>query len=351
MSHKIPEALEPLLPSCAALDRLVYLVGPVRGGTSILHRAMNIHPCALVPPTLSNFMPHVWRYRNKVHDRLLRGIMRMPEWWNEYAIRQRLGQEQFAFYLRTVNSALSERDLASMYKLYPITFALNPEFKKDPKAIVCWHDKQNDWRYLNTIARAFPHGKFIFVARDPRSVALSAGVRAAVKSGEIVRNPRRGDLVGIALYWRFLLQRCLDVAGRYPDRCLLIRYEDFLTTPAKTLNRIFSFTVGKTIDEAAIESGLRKMIGAPTNSGKAYSGINTEPLARWKTELHPEDISLVERFTAPTARKLGYDIERTGGLVSAFRSLDELSGRSMQIKAGLKTLLSEAYELQIKAPT
>jgi hypothetical protein len=350
MMSEFPPELMPHLPPAAALDRLVYLVGPARGGTSILHYAMNVHPRTMVLPNVSHFNQRLWRYHRKVHDRMLRDILRLPKFWSERDARQRLG-EHHPVYTRLVNRSLASGDLAQLYKLYPINYALNPAFTKDVSGIACWHDKQNDWRYLGAILQAFPRGRFIMVVRDPRSVALSASRRVAMKAGATAAYPRREDIITMALYWRFLVQRCLDVAGRHPDRSIVVRYEDFVTAPAATLNRVFALTTGETMDETAIEQKLMVAYGGSTNDWKGdYVGVSREPLERWKTELEPDDIALVEQLTGPTARKLGYDVPGGDRLIPILRSLNGISERSLRVRSMLKTLLSEAYETQIRAP-
>jgi hypothetical protein len=351
MINPIPAELARDLPSAAVLDRLVYLVGPARGGTSVLHQAMNIHPQTLVLPNVTHYLQRVWRYHRKVHHRMLQEIIQMPTFWDGRVARKRLGDERYPLFRQVTNRALDSHDLAEMYKLYPMMFALTPGFTKSLPDIACWHDKENDWRFLVPLARAFPSGKFIFVVRDPRSVALSGGVRLAIKAGERTKYPPRGELITMALYWRLLVQRCLDIAGRYPDRSLVVRFEDFLENPVRTLNRVFTFTIGAPMDDAAVEGALSSVSGGATNSWAGdYSGVSREPLDRWKSVLQAEDIAVVEQITAPTAQKLGYDIARKDGLLPMLRNLQSVNGGSARLKTTLKALLSEAYEMQIRAP-
>jgi hypothetical protein len=351
MTTEIPTELAPDLPSAAVLDRLVYLVGPARGGTSVIHHAMDIHPQTLVLPNVTHYLQRVWRYHRKVHLRMLQEIIRMPSFWDDRAARKRLGEERYPLLRRVINRSLDSHELAEMHKLYPMMFALTPAFTKNLQGLACWHDKENDWRYLGELARAFPLGKFIFVVRDPRSVSLSGGVRLAVKAGERTKYPPRGELITMALYWRLLVQRCLDIAHKYPDRSIVVRFEDFIEAPAQTLNRIFEFTTGAPMDAATVERGLGAMSGGGTNSQTAdYSGISREPLDRWKSMLTAEDVAVVEQITAPTAQKLGYDIARKDGLLPMLRNLQNVNGGSARLKATLKALLSEAYEMQIRTP-
>ena len=342
MSFEIPREIAALAPSSDALDRLVYLIGPARGGTSIIHRSMNVHPNTLVLPNVSYFMQRVWRYRNKVHERLLHDILRMPGFWDNNALRSRLSEEQYSAHRQLVNAALASRDLAQLYKLYPLTYSLTGASGKDPGAVKVWHDKQNDWRYLDPLAKAFPKAKFIFVMRDPRSVALSGSLRVSAKAGEVAEARKRDDVVNVALYWRFLSQRCLDFAKGYPGRAIFVRFEDFMTSPVETMNRVFSFTMDAPMEEAALRTALATVRGGGTNVTSEYTGVSTEPLARWKEALGAQEIDMIEVLTAPTARKLGYDIERPDGAFAMLRRLREVGGR-----AAAKALLCEGYDLKL----
>lgn len=342
--------LAELVPRATALERMVYLVGPARGGTSVIHMAMDVHPKALVLPGVTHFLQHVWRYRRKVHERLLRLILRSAQAWNNDAILTRLDKEQNTEFTRLVNAAFKQRELAPLYKLYPVAYALSPDCKKVPSDIACWHDKSNDWRYLGPLAAAFQAARFIFVVRDPRSVALSGALRMSLKEGKTVARAEPASLVDMALYWRLMVQRCLDFAQRHPERCRIVRFEDFLAAPTTTLQQLFRFTVGHAPPDAEIEMGLARVIGGASNdAGERYHGISREPLQRWRTALAPEDITLVEQLTAPTARKAGYEIGRRSGVAGSLRALRALGGGKARARAAAKVLIEEAYERRVRA--
>jgi len=344
-----PSRLAALVPGPAALERMVYLVGPARGGTSVIHMAMDVHPKALVLPGVTHFLQQVWRYRNKVHERLLRMILRSAQCWHNDAILARLDADQNAEFIRLVNAAFKSRGLAPLYKLYPVAYALSPDFAKIPSEIACWHDKSNDWRHLGPLAAAFPAAKFIFVVRDPRSVALSGALRMSVKEGEAVARADAASLIDMALYWRLMVQRCLAFAQRHPERCRIVRFEDFLAAPAVTLRELFRFTVGDAPTEEVIERGLANVIGGASNEAGEYRGISREPMQRWRTALAPSDIALVEQVTAPTARKAGYEIGRGRGVAGSLKAVRLLDGAKARARATAKVLIEEVYELRVRA--
>ena len=351
MSNVTPSTLEPLLPTDVALQRLVYLVGPVRGGTTLMQMVMNLDPRALVLPKVTHFMQNVWPYRRKVHERLLRQIIRLGPTWDQKAIDERLNREQRAEFARIVNEAFASRDLASLYKLLPTAYALSPQFMKQPANIVCWQDKSNDWRHFGAIARAFPQSRFIFLIRDPRSVVLSGAGRMALKAGETMPSLKPANIVAMSLYWRLLAQRCLDFAHRHPERSRLVRYEDFLAEPAKTLQGLFCFTSGESPALADIEIGLSQVGGGSTlDPGETYSGISRAPQERWRTAMTQEQADYVAQVTAPTATRFGYDIRRssnTRDLLAPFRAV---MGHGSAVPNVAKLMIEEAYELLLHTP-
>ncbi len=339
-----------LLPSPAALERLVYLVGPARGGTSVMHAAMEAHPEALVLPGVSHFLQQVWRYRDVVHERLLRQIIQLNA-WDQSGLETRLDAAQTAEFRRIVNAAFAARDLAALYKLLPIAHALSPSFVKSPAGIVCWHDKSNDWRYLGALARAFPAARFIFVVRDPRSVVLSGALRLSAKSGEAAPRLDAANIVDMALYWRLIVQRCLHFAHRHPERSRVVRFEDFVADPVGTLKALFDFTAGRVPADDEIERGLTRVIGGATNNpGALYHGISNEPLARWQTAMPADQLALVAQLTAPTAGKLGYEITRRRGPFASVSALGSVGRLRPRARATAKALIEEAWEPFVRLP-
>lgn len=340
-----PTGLAHLLPSPAALDRLVYLVGPARGGTSVIHAAMDANPAALVLPGVTHFLQQVWRYRNVVHDRLLRQIIQLGQAWDQEAIQARLDPAQNAEFRRIVNAAFAAKDMRSLYHLLPIAYALSPAFAKPPSQITCWHDKSNDWRHLGVLSRAFPQARFIFVVRDPRSVVLSGALRESLKAGEVVPRLEHASVVDMALYWRLMVQRCLSFAQHQPDRSRIVRFEDFLEAPVAVLRDLFHFTVGRAPDDDAIARAISGIAGSTSNDPAArYRGVSREPLARWKSAMSADQVALVAQLTAPTARKLGYDIARAGGLIRSFRALGRGGGSRARLRGAAKIAIEEAWE-------
>ena len=66
-----------------ALERLVYLVGSPRGGTTVITRSFYLSERVFACPNPTRFTHRVWRHRNKVDGRLLTEIFKMPTFYHE----------------------------------------------------------------------------------------------------------------------------------------------------------------------------------------------------------------------------------------------------------------------------
>ena len=305
-----------------ALERFVYVVGMARGGTSVIRDAMGIHENILMLPGMTHFMNQVWRYRNKVHDRLLRQIFQLPECYREAAVLRDLDKEKSRALQVYIQEAFNSRDLKRMWQLYPVVYALDRENnKKSPGEITWWGDKANDFYGVEKVHRSFPMGKFIFVVRDPRGVAASMAKRAAVKKTvSYDATIEEDELIRASISWRNMTQRMLRFAARYRGRALLVRYEDFLRTPAEKLNEIFDFLTGIPLSGDVIERRLDGLSYGATNvPDERGKGLSKAPLERWKNDLSDEQVKRIGEITGETARRVGYSLEGSLSTATIFR--------------------------------
>ena len=322
------------VPSSDALARLVYLVGPARGGTSIIHEAMDLHPNTLVLPT-SHFLDHPWRYRNRVHDRLWRIIMRLPSFYDPRGVLETLEPETATALRRYITQTLRDKRFAPLYQLYPLVYSLDSRNQKDPRQITCWHDKSNSRRDIDLVKKYLPRARFVFVTRDPRSVVLSHARRAQIRASEDRSSALdQLEIINAGMYWRSMMQVLIRFAAKHPGSTLQVRFEDFLRRPVDTLNRIFTFTVGEPIHADVLERGLQRLRGGASNrKDERYCGISSAPMDRWRTDMSASDVELIGALTWPTARKLGYDVSPPEDHLQAAKALMRIRGRREQIRA------------------
>lgn len=302
-----------------ALERLIYIVGSARGGTSVFMDAMDAHDRILMLPGMTHFLNQVWRYRKRVHQRLLRQIFRLPSFFRVERVVKNMPQDRTVELYRYIDRVLLSADLRLMWQLYPLIYALDPDNQKNPKRVLAWGDKANDVFGLDDAAKAFPEGKFILLFRDPRSVSLSQARRVhLMETRERSRTADELKLIEASISWRNMAQRMLALEKRYgEDRALRVKFEDFVGHPEEIMNRVFDFVLGRMMDKEELQNRLSKLSygtsNDPIENGK---GVSSRPLDRWKTLLTESQKGYVAKIAGPTARKLGYDVHSYGKEVS-----------------------------------
>jgi len=150
---------------------------------------------------------------------------------------------------------------------------------------------------LPTLERVFPHAKYVYLVRDPRSVIPSTiKLWKSLSSVHGYGTPMRETLVDdvLSLFQR-MDERFEQTRGLVPDqRLIVLRYEDFIRDPVAELRRIYEqFNLG---DFTAAESRLREAVASK---------------ADYKPNRHPPDEALQAKIAAACgayADRFGYKL-------------------------------------------
>jgi hypothetical protein len=310
---------------------------------------MGVHDEILALPGMTHFMNQVWRYRKKVHMRLLRQIFRMPGFYDESGVAQSLEEPKGRQLRQYIDEALESRDLKRMWQIYPLLYGLDKRNKKNPNEIRAWADKANDFYGVSRIASAFPEGKFIFILRDPRGAVASLAKRMAVKEAHTfeaaVDNTK---VIEAAISWRWMTQRSLRFKKVHPEKSFLIKLEDFLSNPVGSLNGIFEFTIDKKVPEDILSRRLDALAyGTSHQAGVLGKGIHQEPIERWRKMLGDRQLRIVEALTGKTALKAGYLVGATKTILPSKTILKLIPGSKRKLLNIAKIAYLQAYETLI----
>jgi hypothetical protein len=186
---------------------------------------------------------------------------------------------------------------------------------------VRWVGKSNSNDVCSEALRTlFPDAKFLHVVRDPRAVFASRRRRLLNRLGHYGKAHR------LVREWNRSarqIEKLQDDAGRY----LWIRYEDLVTHPRESLEKICPF--------AGIE--LVPQLFEPTRAGRQWLGnatfhstfnnISAEAADLWRNELTPDEIWWVELHCRDGMRLAGYPLETEAGF-SLARWCKRLPGES-----------------------
>ncbi len=327
------------------LERLVYFVGPTRGGTGIIARSFFLIDPVFAFPNYVQFTKNIWRYRYAVKPLLLHRLFKLPAFYREQQALKSLPPPERQKLQRRIRDAFATRHLGRMYQLYPLIYALDQDCPKDTSRVRCWADKANDTFGLFAMPRYLPQAKFVFIARDPRAVVASAQRQSLMASGEEESATARPPaLVASCIYWRNMMQTLLRFARRYPDRTMFVHYEDFVAAPEETLNGLLDFAVSEHVNEDTLQDLVQRFNyprkHEPSGGGV---GIDQRPLSRWRRMLSPQEIDIATSLTWRTGRKLGYDIEAMP-MRAAVRAVGRLKGWRNRAVAAAKLAYLEMME-------
>jgi hypothetical protein len=303
-------------------ERLIYVVGNARGGSTFTNSAVGIHPKILCVEWNDITFAEIWPHIGKLNETELREKLLRPKHYREPVAAENIGEANLRRWQAHVQSVCQSRDLRSLFCLQGLLFWI---MQGAPRLEDCaaWCVKTNTWEGVDTLKQAMPRTRIIFVERDPRANSLSFAKVYARDRREAFSDP---DLTRGALDW---LRNAVEFAARlnrYHD-ALLLYFEQLVADPASNLNRIYGELGLDRLDVNTVQAALA---GIEYTSTKTYEergrgpnprGLHTAPLNRWREQLSREQVTLVSGLTHAGAEYYGYEPEPSPGSLFAINAL------------------------------
>jgi hypothetical protein len=145
------------------------------------------------------------------------------------------------------------------------------------------------------VAQARPDVKLICVVRDPRAVALS---QRETPWG--TTDPGRS-----AMRWAIDQHEIRYLRRTFPERVLVLRYEDLVAAPAEARVGLSRFLAA----EASGETPDPEVLYRPGETWKSLAAkeISDARADRWRTELAPEAIATIEAVARREMHRWAYE--------------------------------------------
>ena len=163
--------------------------------------------------------------------------------------------------------------------------------------------------FVSTILEWFPDARVVHVLRDPRAVYVSDRHRRRTKGRApyswLARVPLLLEsvvLVQTVVNWRSALRMHAEYQAAYPERYVLVQFEDIVLRPYEALPPLFRFLGVEVPDYAKVS--------LPTAHGMRTSSEGLDPTAteRWRTRIHPFARLFIEFFLGRSMRRFGYTV-------------------------------------------
>ena len=315
-----PDDLPAPSPADAKQAEAVFIVGVSRSGTTLLRRILDRHPLLGIATEnhyLGHLLPwegarHYFRRVGDLHDdAAVRDLVELI-YSGRFQARSRL--REVSPYWRWLTSKVPREDIETrllasdrtergVFEAFLRTYA-----DRRGKAII-GEKTPAHLAYVETLLDWFPDGRIVHMIRDPRAIYVSE-VRRHAEPGTTVpyrwlaRIPRSMGafvLAQVVWTWAAAVRRHRALARRYPDRYLAIRFEDLVSQPESTVERICA--------HIGIEQVPRMLEQKVTSKGAmvGQAGFDADAADRWKDRISPTDRRLIEWLLGRRLVSMGYD--------------------------------------------
>jgi hypothetical protein len=196
--------------------------------------------------------------------------------------------------------------------------------------------------HLERVKADIPNALFVHIIRDGRDIALSLK-----KMGGFTPLPwDRGttpSLVATALYWEWMVRKGREHGRRVSSDYIEIHYEDLITKPQETLQKLGSFIEHDLNYDKIRNAGLGRL--SETNSSFREEATEDEinPLGRWKERLSSAEVAAIESAVGRCLEETGYALSFPAGRQS--RGI-----RSAWMRAMYPNFLSTKLWLKLNTP-
>jgi hypothetical protein len=270
-------------------DAPLFIAGPDRSGTTLMYALLASHPdVSMVRRT------NMWRY---FHGRY--GDLADPGNL-ERCLDAMVGYRRMR-HLRPDRDRI-RREFLQGPSTYGRLFALFHEHNAERSGAIRWGDKSlHTEHYADRVFAEFPDARIIHMVRDPRD--RYASVRA--------RHGKQLSRVGPATgRWLASTRAARCNQARYPDRYLLVRYEDLVGEPGAAMRRICG--------AAGLDwsPSLLSLSGAPEHRDRggnssfgdvAPGTISTRAVGRFRVAVPLADVAFIQLVAGRQMAALGYD--------------------------------------------
>lgn len=281
------------MASRPASERMFFIVGRGRSGTTLLSQLLDRHPGVCVAPEALFVMSLLKRYRAAAWDRKTVARFVRDLWLEERMTRWRVDAERLEARLREL--LLSGE--AGYAAVCAAVYAEEARARGGEGTVLLGDKNPHHSLFVEPLSRLFPRARFVHLVRDPRDNVLSFG-RVPFDLSSVA-----GLSVRWVLYNRRVLQRVADLRDRYSR----VRFEDLVARPTETLASVCG-VLGIEPHRGTIE-GAAVLDAAVLPWHHGLEGpIDTRQAGKWVESMPRGDVRLVEEICGDTARELGYPL-------------------------------------------
>jgi len=261
----------------------IFIVGSPRSGTTLLHSLINRHPSIAISGE-TRFFADIYKRRSAFGP------------LENFQNRQRLVDQ----YLSTARIKRLHVDLAVLRQRlldeatsYPALLTAIMRCCADARGKPhCGEKTPHHSFFTETLSDWYPGASIIHLVRDPRDVVAS-----------LQRMPwAPKSVLANASIWA-LFNRAAE-RSRHRPGYLLVHYEKLVASPEQELARIFDHVGEEWPDSLKLPADSSAPYVWPAS---VRGPVTRERIQKWREQLSPRDVSLVERIAGERLENYGYE--------------------------------------------
>lgn len=161
--------------------------------------------------------------------------------------------------------------------------------------------------YIEELKAGIPNALFLHIVRDGRDIALSLK-----KMGGFTPLPwdrtQTSSLVATGLFWEWMVRSGRSAGKHFPGDYLEIHYEDLVTNPHQSLQRIGAFLEHDLDYDRIQRVGLGRLSQSNSSFRDESEEKKVNPLGRWKQRLTHEQVAALEATVGECLEESGYSL-------------------------------------------
>lgn len=304
-------------------DNPIFIIGMGRSGTTLLRSVLQAHPRITVGPET-----HFLYDRRRLHLPFdLSDEADFRTFWEAYTREQwwpRLGldEQEVLAAIEAKPSRTAKTVLDSLMECYARKMNKPRWGEKTPV-----HEL-----HLGEILQWYPAARVIFLLRDPRAVV------ASWRQTPWGRRP----VHAIADLWNRSVR--IHDTWKEDPRVLPLRFEDFVAEPAAQARRICAH-VGEPFHPDMLHRRDEPLQDAASGAwSQEHLRQASRPIARpkvekWRSQMTPFQVALIEHLTEPAFSRLGYRRETSG-----LTGLQRLRWQAIRVYYGVRGMARRVLE-------
>lgn len=274
----------------------IFIVGAPRSGTTMLQFRLRNHPRISLPTGESHFFVPLYRNSERFGDlSQMENIARVLEaMYRQSAEFLDTDLHGLKFDVDTLARELHAEGRHSIAEIIAGLFEKNAR----GEGKVRWGDKTPYYvLHMPKLLEWFPDAQIIHLIRDGRDVALSLFGRR--------HDFHVYNVYHAAKYWQQYVEVGCEAGAKLETGTYLeVRYEDILSNPTESLQKICTF-LGEEFTEKLFEV---RSVAEPGKTPLVHKPLKSDNAEKWRQEMTPWQIRVFESAAGSTLESFGYKL-------------------------------------------